>query len=117
MFFPKYSDRNPSLLMNDDENVLFYNGLAVVGHTNQDMLIIKKIMETRLFWYYIKSTSKPYSSNYYSLNGNYIRNFGICNLDEKEIEFLLNEDDKQALDSFFERKYGIDLNPYSPKTT
>ncbi len=110
MFFPKYSDRNPSFLINHDENLLFYNGLAVVGHTEDDMLLIKKIMETRLFWYYIKSTSKPYSSNYYSLNGNYIRNFGICELNKEEKEFIRNEDDKLALDIFFERKYDIDLS-------
>ena len=109
MFFPKYSDRTPSFLINNDENMLFYNGLAIVGHSEEEMRIIKKIMETRLFWYYIKSTSKPYSSNYYSLNGNYIRNFGICNLDQKEVEFVLYEDDKNALDLFFEFKYKINI--------
>ena len=107
MFFPKYSDRNPSFLINNDENVLFYNGLAVVGHSELEMTVIKKIMESRLFWYYIKSTSKPYSSNYYSLNGNYIRNFGVCNLDNDEIDYVINEHDKTALDVFFEMKYDI----------
>ncbi|MEO6302867.1 MAG: N-6 DNA methylase [Bacteroidia bacterium] len=110
MFFPKFSDRTPSFLINSDENMLFYNGLAVVGHSEQEMKIIKKIMESRLFWYYIKSTSKPYSSSYYSLNGNYIRNFGICNLSEAEKEFLINEEDRNALDLFFERKYDVDLS-------
>ena len=64
-------------------------------------------METRLFWYYIKTTSKPYSSNYYSLNGNYIRNFGICNLDEKEKKFVINEQNRNKLDAFFEKKYDV----------
>ena len=109
MFFPKYSDRTPSYLINDNENVLFYNGLAVVGHSEEDMLVLKKIMESRIFWHYIKSTSKPYSSNYYSLNGNYIRNFGICELDKSEIDYVINEHDRNVLDSFFERKYDIDL--------
>lgn len=109
MFFPKYSDRTPSFLINNDENMLFYNGLAIVGHSEEEMRVIKKIMETRLFWYYIKSTSKPYSSNYYSLNGNYIRNFGICALDSSEIDFVLNEDDRNVLDLFFENKYEIDM--------
>lgn len=111
MFFPKFSDRNPSFLINDDENMLFYNGLAVVGHSKKDMLVVKKIMESKIFWYYIKSTSKPYSSNYYSLNGNYIRNFGICDLNESEIEFVINEHDRKVLDNFFEYKYDIDLRP------
>lgn len=109
MFFPKFSDITPCFLINNDENMLFYNGLAVIGQAEPDMIIIKKIMESRLFWYYIKSTSKPYSSEYYSLNGNYIRNFGICNLTDDEKAFVINEQDRNTLDAFFESKYGIDL--------
>lgn len=67
------------------------------------MLLIKKIMESRLFWYYIKTTSKPYSSSYYSLNGNYINNFGICNFTNNEIDFVLNENNKDVLDAFLKR--------------
>ena len=109
MFFPKYSDRTPNFIINSDDDLLFYNGLAVVGSSETEMKIIKKIMESRLFWYYIKTTSKPYTSNYYSLNGNYIRNFGICQLDNDELNFVLNEQDRNVLDTFFERKYDIDL--------
>ncbi|TAF72014.1 MAG: hypothetical protein EAZ53_17155 [Bacteroidetes bacterium] len=66
-------------------------------------------MESRLFWYYIKTTSKPYSSNYFSLSGNYIRNFGICDLNENEIKFIISEQDRYVLDNFFESKYGIKI--------
>lgn len=111
LFFPKMSDRTPSYIINSDEDLLFYNGQAIIGHSKQEMILIKKIMESRLFWYYIKTTSKPYSADYYSLNGNYIKNFGICNLDNEELEFVLNEHDRNKLDTFFERKYDIDLRP------
>jgi methylase of polypeptide subunit release factors len=111
LFFPKMSDRTPSYIINSDENLLFYNGQAIIGHSKQEMILIKKIMESRLFWYYIKTTSKPYASDYYSLNGNYIKNFGICNLDDRELEFVLNENDRNTLDTFFEKKYDIDLRP------
>ena len=103
------SDRTPSYIINSDDNLMFYNGQAIIGHSENEMLLIKKIMESRLFWYYIKTTSKPYTSNYYSLNGNYIRNFGICQLDNDELNFVLNEHDRNVLDTFFERKYDIDL--------
>ncbi|SDD30126.1 HsdM family class I SAM-dependent methyltransferase [Williamwhitmania taraxaci] len=109
MFFPKMSDRTPSYIINTDDNLLFYNGQAIIGHSEKEMLLIKKIMESRLFWYYIKTTSKPYTSNYYSLNGNYIRNFGICQLDNDELDFVLKEQDRNVLDTFFESKYDIDL--------
>ncbi|MCK9207019.1 MAG: SAM-dependent DNA methyltransferase, partial [Salinivirgaceae bacterium] len=107
MFFPKYSDRTPSFIINSDDNLLFYNGLAVVGSSEAEMELLKKVMESSVFWYYIKTTSKPYSSNYFSLNGNYIRNFGICELNNEEKEFLLKEQNKKILDHFFEDKYEV----------
>lgn len=109
MFFPKYSDKTPHFIINSDEDLLFYNGLAVVGSSIKKMMILKKVLESSVFWYYIESTSKPYSSNYYSLNGNYIRNFGICNLSEEEKEFILKEKDQEVLNKFFEKKYDISL--------
>ena len=107
LFFPKMSDRTPSFVMESDDNLLFYNGQAVIGHTNKEMIFAKKIMESKIFWYYIKNTSKPYASEYYSFNGNYIKNFGVCNLNEEELDFIINENDKTVLDSFFEIKYDI----------
>lgn len=107
MFFPKYSDKTPNFIINSDENLLFYNGLAVVGSSDTEMKIIKKIMESNIFWYYIKTTSKPYSSDYYSLNGNYIKNFGVCGLTDTEKEFLLKETDQNTLNDFFEDKYKL----------
>ncbi len=109
LFFPKISDKTPSYILNNNDNLLFYNGLAIVGGTKKELQVIKKIMESRLFWYYIEKTSKPYSASYYSLSGNYIRDFGICDLDKDEIEFVIKEKDKNTLNSFFEEKYQITL--------
>lgn len=107
LFFPKMSDRTPSFVMESDDNLLFYNGQAVIGHTNKEMVLAKKIMESKIFWYYIKNTSKPYASEYYSFNGNYIKNFGVCDLNEEELDFIINENDKTVLNRFFEEKYDI----------
>lgn len=107
MFFPKYSDRTPNFIINSDDDLLFYNGLAVVGSSETEMEIIKKIMESSIFWYYIKTTSKPYSSDYYSLNGNYIKHFGVCELTDKEKKFLIEETDQNILNEFFEDKYEL----------
>lgn len=107
LFFPKMSDRTPNFIVSSDDNLLFYNGQAVVGHSKIEMEFIKKLMESRLFWYYIKTTSKPYSSNYYSLNGNYIKNFGVCKITEMELEYIIKEKNKELLDVFFEKKYKI----------
>ncbi len=74
------------------------------------MLLIKKILESRLFWYYIKTTSKPYSSEYYSLNGTYIKNFGIPDFTEDDIDFLINEPNQNIIDAFLEDYYDVQLN-------
>lgn len=110
LFFPKFSDKIPSYIISDDHDLLFYNGQAIIGHSEEEMLLIKTIMESRLFWYYIKTTSKPYSSNYYSLNGNYIKNFGIPNFSIDEIYFLINEPNKDLIDDFLEDYYDVQLN-------
>lgn len=109
LFFPKFSDKIPSYLISNDDNLLFYNGQAIIGHSEEEMRLVKKILESRLFWYYIKTTSKPYSSEYYSLNGTYIKNFGIPNFTEEEIHFLINQTDQNTIDSFLEDYYNIHL--------
>lgn len=107
LFFPKFSDVTPSFLIDHDENLMFYNGLALIGDSEREVEIARKIMESKIFWYYIESTSKPYSKNYYSLNSTYINNFGVCDLTEDEKDYLLDETNQQMLDEFFEGKYGI----------
>lgn len=109
LFFPKYSDKTPSYIFSDDNDLLFYNGQAIIGHSQEEMLLVKIIMESRLFWYYIKTTSKPYSSSYYSLNGNYIKNFGIPDFSVEEIYFLINETNKDVIDAFLEDYYDVQL--------
>ena len=109
LFFPHLASKVPDYLINSDENLLFYNGLALLGETRNELLVIKKIMESRLFWFYIQNSSKPYTSGYFSFSSNYIRNFGICNLDHEEIKFVINEHDKDVLNNFFETKYDIEL--------
>ncbi len=110
LFFPKFSDKTPSYLISNDDDLLFYNGQAIIGHSEEEMLLVKKILESRLFWYYIKTTSKPYSSEYYSLNGTYIKNFGIPDFTEDDIDFLINEPNKDIIDAFLEDYYNVQLN-------
>jgi hypothetical protein len=110
LFFPKFSDKTPSYLISNDDDLLFYNGQAIIGHSEDEMLLIKKILESRLFWYYIKTTSKPYSSEYYSLNGTYIKNFGIPDFTDDDIDFLINEPNKDIIDTFLEDFYNVQLS-------
>lgn len=109
LFFPHLSDKTPNYLISTDDNLLFYNGLAIVGQSRKDLTIIKKLMQTKLFWFYIENTSKPYTSGYFSLSSNYIKNFGICELSNSDKEFLLKEDNQDSIDEFFEKKYDVQI--------
>lgn len=109
LFFPKFSDRIPSYLISNDDDLMFYNGQAIIGHSDEEMQLVKRILESRLFWYYIKTTSKPYSSEYYSLNGTYIKNFGIPDFSDNDISFLINEPNQIIIDEFLEDYYNIKL--------
>lgn len=81
LFFPKLANEPPKCVLREDANILFYNGQAFISDDVNKLLVVKKVLESDIFWSYIKATSKPYCSNYYCLNGNYIKNFGVTNVE------------------------------------
>jgi hypothetical protein len=109
LFFPHITPDIPNFVINTDENLLFHNGLAVVTENERELFFLQKLMSSKLFWFYIKNTSKPYGSNYFSLSRNYIKSFGVYNFSEDEIEFIINEENKETLDAFFEDRYNIKI--------
>lgn len=113
LFFPKMTNSHLNCIIEVDENLLYYNGQAILGNSVNDLLVIKKLMESTVFWYYIRKTSKPYSAGYFSIDGNYINNFGVCDLSQSEKEFVIKEEDKSVLNFFWETKYSINLSKYN----
>ncbi|HDS6667885.1 TPA: N-6 DNA methylase [Enterobacter ludwigii] len=107
LFLPKITNGSPHSILSSDENLMFYNGIAIIGHSIKELLFIKKIFSSRLFWYYVSNTSKPYSSEYFSLNGNYINNFGIYPFSYEETKYIISEKNQGSLNEFIEKKYGI----------
>lgn len=107
LFFSNMSNKPLKCYISTDESLMYYNGLAVVCKDYNEMIFAKKLMESEVFWYYIKSTSKPLNGGYYSLNKLYFKNFGVCNLSDSEFDFIVNENDSQVLDSFFIKKYRL----------
>ena len=110
LFFPKYSNTNSFFIIDSDESTKFYNGQALIGNSIRDLKLARVIMQSRIFWFYLSSTSKPYSSGYYSMNGNYIKYFGIYDFTEEDIEYLLGEKNQVLINEFIESKYGINLS-------
>ena len=113
LFFPHITPTTPNFIINTDENLLFYNGLAVITENERELYFLEKLMTSRLFWMYIRLSSKPYGSGYYSLSRNYIKNFGVYNFDDEEKEFIINTKEKGKLDSFIESKYKIRLEKFN----
>ncbi|MCP4109915.1 MAG: SAM-dependent DNA methyltransferase [Desulfobacteraceae bacterium] len=109
LFFPHIARTTPNYVLNSDENLLFYNGLAIIGKNERELLFLKKLMSSRLFWFYITNSSKPYETGYFSLSRNYIKNFGIYDFTEEETDQMINENDSEELDDFIESKYDITI--------
>lgn len=110
LFFPHISPTIPNYVINNEPSLLFVNGLAIVGENERELQYLSKIMSSRLFWFYITNSSKPYGSGYYSLSRNYIKNFGIYNFSEDQIDYLINSTSQIEIDNFLEDLYQIDLN-------
>ena len=91
-----------------DEDMLFYCGYAVFCDDDEHMELLKILIESDVFSYYIKNTSKPYSKGYMALAKNYIKNFGIPKLEEQQKKqlFLLRGSERQAL---IKTIYGVDI--------
>ncbi|MFW1500817.1 N-6 DNA methylase [Vibrio parahaemolyticus] len=112
LFFPHITPKIPNYIISNQEDLLFHNGLAVISDKKEPLDILKVLMSTRLFWFYIINTSKPYGSGYFSLSRNYIKSFGIYDFSSEQIEFLINETNQEKIDKFVEDLYGVNLDMY-----
>lgn len=106
LFFPHICDR-PSFVLCEEKDLLFYNGIALISDDLEELHFIKKILESELFFKYIKNTTKDYSSGYISMSRNYLKNFGVCQLTDDQRNFLLNTND---YNDFLYEIYGIEVN-------
>ena len=59
--------------------------------------------------YYIKHTSKPYSTGYYSYAKNYLKSFSVCKLSDKEKDELLSLTSQHDVDVFLCRVYNLNI--------
>ncbi|WP_434137325.1 HsdM family class I SAM-dependent methyltransferase [Photobacterium leiognathi] len=109
LLFPHISPVIPNYVLTNDCSLLFHNGLALLSNDETDLLIAKKIMQSRLFWFYIVNTSKPYGSGYFSLSRNYLKSFGVYNFTEEQRRYLIHEQEQQKIDKFLEVLYNAEI--------
>lgn len=109
LLFP-YMGKTPHFVFTDEKDLMIYCGYAIFSESKETLKVLKKILESSLFDYYMKNTSKPYSGGYLSYAKNYVKGFGICTLDKSEKEYLLHENDKDKINAFILEKYDIVLH-------
>lgn len=97
LFFPKIANKLLRCTISDDSSLLLYNGMSFVSNDEIKIKILKKILESDIFWSYVVANGKPYSSGYYSLNGVNIMSFGIPVFTQKQVETLLLMADPQEI--------------------
>ena len=108
LFFPHITPHTPNFVINTDENLLFRNGLAVVVDEEKELLFLQKLMASDIFWLYIKNSSRPYGSGYYSLSKNYIKNFGVYDFTEEQKDYIVNEKNIKKTNKFIMKLYDIE---------
>jgi adenine-specific DNA-methyltransferase len=108
LLFP-YIGESPYFVYTDLQDLLFYNGYAIISKSSADLLILQKILKSDIFWYYLKHSSKPYGNGFYSFGKNYIKQFGICELTPNEANMLASEDNRDKINMFLCKKYGISI--------
>ncbi|MBP3947009.1 HsdM family class I SAM-dependent methyltransferase [Psychrobacter sp. K31L] len=108
LLFP-YMAKRPHFVFTDNVEMLIYCGYAIFSKSKRELLILKKILESDVFDYYIRNTSKPYSSNYYSYAKNYVKHFGVCELSFSEEDELLSLDCTEKINAFILNKYQITM--------
>lgn len=108
LLFP-YMAKDPHFVFTDQKDMMIYCGYAIFNESVEELKILKRILESKVFDYYMQNTSKPYSSGYLSYAKNYVKNFGVCDLTEKDRYFLSNGATKDEVDEFLIEKYGLNL--------
>ena len=87
LLMPYIAD-TPTFMLSDIDGLLYYNGFAIVSNDLQQLERLKKILNTDIFWFYVKNISKPYANGYYSMGKRYIRYFGIPDFSEEQLNEL-----------------------------
>lgn len=109
LFFPKIANHSLKCVLSDDPDLLLYNGMAFVSDNREQLQVLQKVLQSRVFWSYVKTNAKPYASGYVSLNGDNIKHFHVPNLTDAEKRELLAMKSQKKVDAWLEKFYRREL--------
>ena len=108
LLFP-YLAAKPIFVLSEDTELLFYNGYALVSDDLEQLKVLKRVLCSKVFWYYIKNSSKPYGGEYMSLAKNYVKHFGIIDMSTRQKIKLLSFKNQKDIDNFLIKLYGLKI--------
>ncbi len=106
ILIPYMADRGVAII-SKDYDLLFYCGYAAFSDDIESLRLLKIFIESDVFWFYIKMTSKPYSKGYMALAKNYIKNFGIPSLSKEELKQLKHTQNEER-EKYIAKLYNLD---------
>lgn len=106
LLFPYMSDL-PHFVYTSQKDMMIYCGYAIYNESETELLFLKRVLESSVFDYYMKNTSKPYSTGYYSYAKNYIKSFGIYPFTEEQKRYILSLGTKEEVDEYIRTIYQI----------
>lgn len=105
LFFPKIANHSLTCVLSDNPNLLLYNGMAFVSNNKEQLQVLQKVLQSRVFWSYVMANAKPYASGYVSLNGDNIMHFHVPNFTDVEKRELLEIKGQKKVDEWLEQFY------------
>lgn len=99
LLMPYIADE-PTFMLADLDGLLYYNGFALVSNDIQRLSRLNKILDTKIFWFYVMNISKPYANGYFSMGKRYIRYFGIPDFSEIQLNQLDALSTKEDIEDF-----------------
>lgn len=106
LLFPYMSDL-PHFVYTSQKDMMIYCGYAIYNESENELLFLKRVLESSVFDYYMKNTSKPYATGYYSYAKNYVKNFGLYPFTEEQKQHILSLNTKEEVDQYIKTIYGI----------
>ena len=85
----------------DSKKIKLKYGLTI------NLKILKKILNSKIFFYYIDKTSRHYGSGYKSFNKHYIQKFSIPHLSENDVKFLTNTVEEEKINNYLTKLYDV----------
>ena len=106
LLFPYMSDL-PHFVYTSQKDMMIYCGYAIYSDSELELLFLKKVLESSVFDYYMKNTSKPYATGYYSYAKNYVKNFGLYPFSEEQKKHILSLQSKEEVDKYIKSIYKV----------